>query len=139
MAKVCILSYQLRQSVCKILVKSEHPTWRRLYIWREITLISEIDFFLIFKAFFLNTKWKKYFFHKTLWEFTSIPSFWAFKDYYRPFLSQDMALLRHFSLIGKTAFFFIILKLHISIHHPKYKHPYLKYENWHQDIQFDPL
>ena len=34
----------------------------------------------------------------------------------------------------ENCFFFVILKPHISIQHPKYKHPHLKYENLHQEL-----
>ena len=83
-----------------------------------------------------NTKW--YFSHKTLWKLTR-PSIWAFIDYSRTFRSQDMALQRQFSLIWESFIFFVILKLHISIQHPKYKQLHLKYESWHKDLQCEPL
>ena len=62
--------------------------------------------------------------------------------YFRIFLSQNIAKYgssKTFFFNWENFIFFVILKLNISIQHPKYKNPYLKYENWHQDLQFEPL
>ena len=62
-------------------------------------------FVLSLKLFSSKLNKNTTFFYKKLWELTSRPWIWAFIDYYKTFLNQDMALERHFYLIGKTEFF----------------------------------